>query len=142
MGRALRLARAHHGQTGKNPSVGCVILDADGQVVGEAATATGGRPHAEERALAVAGPNARGGTAYVTLEPCRLRSNGDPACSIRLIDSGVARIVVALADPHPQGAGGLARLRAAGLRVELGLKARDARALYRDFFQHAKREAE
>lgn len=138
MGRALALACRRHGRTGDNPSVGCVVTDAEGHVVAEAATGEGGRPHAEELALAAAGGRARGGTAYVTLEPCRLRSNGEPACSVRLLDSGVDRVVVAVEDAHPQGAGGLSRLRAAGVRVELGLKRGPALRLYRDFFRSAK----
>ncbi len=134
----MALAISQYGRTGDNPSVGCVITDRHGHVIAEAATAAGGRPHAEQQAIAAAGESARGGTAYVTLEPCRLRSNGEPACSVRLLDSGVDRIVVAVADAHPQGAGGIARLRAAGVRVEVGLKGDMARRLYREFFRSAK----
>ncbi len=76
MGRAHSLARLNHGLTGINPSVGCIILDSDGHVVGAGGTGLGGRPHAEEVALDEAGAAARGGTAYVTLEPCRERSQG------------------------------------------------------------------
>lgn len=138
MGRALALARARHGLTGDNPAVGCVILDAAGHVVAEAATAEGGRPHAEEQALARAGGRAAGGTAYVTLEPCRERSGGGPACSQLLIDAGIARLVSPLADQHPNGAGGFDRLHAGGVRVEIGLKREAASRLYRDFFARAK----
>ena len=134
MGRALKLARANHGRTGANPSVGCVITNSLGHVVGEAATAEGGRPHAEQQALDVAGERARGGTAYVTLEPCRERSTGEDACSRRLIDAGISRVVCAVADAHPQGAGGFSALRAAGIKVLIGLRGRDATRLYRNFF--------
>ena len=71
MGRALALAGLNQGLTGANPSVGCVILDTEGHILGEGVTGKGGRPHAEEIALQQAGAGARGGTAYVTLEPCR-----------------------------------------------------------------------
>jgi pyrimidine deaminase RibD-like protein len=141
MGRAMALACSHHGKTGDNPSVGCVVTDRNGNVIAEAVTGRGGRPHAEERALEQAGVRARGGSVYVTLEPCRLRSNGEPACSVRLLDSGVERVVIAVADAHPQGAGGIARLRGAGLKVEVGLKGDAARRLYRDFFRSANKGA-
>ena len=80
MGRALALAGLNQGLTGPNPSVGCVIVDAEGHIVGEGVTGHGGRPHAEEIALEEAGARARGGTAYVTLEPCRERRLRRSAC--------------------------------------------------------------
>ncbi|MEL6661625.1 MAG: bifunctional diaminohydroxyphosphoribosylaminopyrimidine deaminase/5-amino-6-(5-phosphoribosylamino)uracil reductase RibD [Pseudomonadota bacterium] len=138
MGLALGLASSGFGRTGDNPSVGCVICDRDGHVIAAARTADGGRPHAEETALAGLGNRAEGGTAYVTLEPCRERSTGDPSCSERLVEAGLARVVVALKDEHPNGAGGLGRLRTAGVTVEVGLKAAQAARLYRDFFERAK----
>lgn len=139
MGRALVLAASHLGRTGTNPSVGCVLTDPDGNIVAEAVTAEGGRPHAEETALAAAGDRVRGGTAYVTLEPCRERSSGAPACSTRLAESGVGRVVIALCDIHPLGAGGADQLRAAGIAVEIGLCGRRARRLYESFFRSARR---
>ena len=138
MGRALALAASGYGRTGENPSVGCVICNREGVPIAEARTGDGGRPHAEEVALDKAGEAARGGTAYVTLEPCRERTSGAPSCSERLIAAGLHRIVVAIRDEHPKGAGGLDRLASAGLAIEVGLKARAAHALYRDFFEHAK----
>lgn len=134
MGRALALARLNHGLTGVNPSVGCVILDADGHVVGEGVTGHGGRPHAEEIALEEAGDAAKGGTAYVTLEPCRERSAGGKSCSMKLEDAGIARVVCSVLDPHPVANGGILRLRSAGIRVEVGLGQRVAETLYRAFF--------
>lgn len=132
MRRALALAAAGVGRTGENPAVGCVIVR-DGVVLGEARTGDGGRPHAEEQALA--GIDARGATAYVTLEPCAQRSAGGTACSDLLLRAGVARVVVSAADPHPLANGaGLARLRAAGVVVELGLLEADARAQNAGFF--------
>jgi diaminohydroxyphosphoribosylaminopyrimidine deaminase/5-amino-6-(5-phosphoribosylamino)uracil reductase len=134
MARALALAADGRGRTGDNPVVGCVIVDAAGAVVGEARTADGGRPHAEEEALAQAGAAARGGAAFVTLEPCAQRSAGGTACTDLLIRAGVARVVIAARDPHPFAAGaGVARLRAAGIAVEIGVGEAAAKALNADF---------
>lgn len=134
MRRALALAGSGIGQTGDNPSVGCVLVRF-GAVVAEAFTAAGGRPHAEEQALALAGEAARGATAYVTLEPCAQRSNGAASCSDLLIRAGVARVVIAADDPHPFAAGaGIERMRAAGIVVETGLLEAEARAQNQEFF--------
>lgn len=135
MGRALELARLNHGLTGSNPSVGCVIVDPLGRIVGEGVTNVGGRPHAEQIALDDAGTRAEGGTAYVTLEPCRERSTGEDACSTRLIKAGIIRVVCAISDIHPQGAGGFDVLRNAGMSLLVGLKREEARPLYEAFFK-------
>lgn len=133
MRRAIALARANLGKTGVNPAVGCVIT-AGGAVVGEGATQPGGRPHAEEQALDQAGESARGGTAYVTLEPCGQRSTGAASCSERLVTSGVARVVIACTDASTYASGrGTDRLRTAGLEVELGLLEAEAGSLYADY---------
>ena len=133
MGRAIALARARMGQTWPNPAVGCVNVK-DGEVVSEAATAPGGRPHAEEQAVPAAGDQARGATAYVTMEPCGARSSGRTSCSHFLMDAGVARVVVAAVDPSPFAAGrGVERLKKAGLNVETGLLAQDASILYEGY---------
>jgi diaminohydroxyphosphoribosylaminopyrimidine deaminase/5-amino-6-(5-phosphoribosylamino)uracil reductase len=133
MQRALDVAASGVGQTGENPSVGCVLVR-DGAVLSEARTADSGRPHAEEQAIAGAG-DARGSTAYVTLEPCAKRSNGAASCADRLIQAGAARVVIAAGDPHPFAAGvGVERLRAAGIQVEIGLMQEEARAQNADFF--------
>jgi diaminohydroxyphosphoribosylaminopyrimidine deaminase/5-amino-6-(5-phosphoribosylamino)uracil reductase len=130
MRRAIDLARSHVGLTDDNPSVGCVIVK-DGAVLGEAVTAAGGRPHAEEQALQIAGPAARGATAYVTLEPCGERTSGAPSCSALLLAAGVARVVVATADSSPLASGrGVRRLREAGIATDLGLLAEEAAVLY------------
>lgn len=134
MGRALALARLNQGLTGANPSVGCVILDPHGHIVGEGVTGQGGRPHAEEIALDEAGARAKGGTAYVTLEPCRERSNGAPSCSNKLVSAGIVRVVVAIEDPHPTARDGIRVLREAGVRVEIGPGNRRATRLYAWFF--------
>jgi diaminohydroxyphosphoribosylaminopyrimidine deaminase/5-amino-6-(5-phosphoribosylamino)uracil reductase len=120
MRAALALARRGLGTTWPNPSVGCVIVR-DGLVVGRGTTAPGGRPHAELVALALAGEQARGATAYVTLEPC-CHWGRSPPCTDALIAAGIARIVVAATDPDPRVNGqGLAKLRDAGVEVEAGL---------------------
>jgi diaminohydroxyphosphoribosylaminopyrimidine deaminase/5-amino-6-(5-phosphoribosylamino)uracil reductase len=130
MRRAIALARAHLGQTGDNPSVGCVIVR-DGVVVGEGATQPGGRPHAEEQALDQAGEAARGATAYVTLEPCGERSSGAASCGELLARAGVTRVVIACEDPSVLAAGrGLQRLRDAGIAAEVGLLSDEASPLY------------
>ena len=134
MGRALALAGLNHGLTGKNPSVGCVITDAHGHIIGEGVTGKGGRPHAEETALQEAGAGARGGTAYVTLEPCRERSSGMPSCSSGLVSAGIARVVIAIEDPHPTARDGIRVLREAGVRVETGRGEARAARLYAWFF--------
>lgn len=134
MKRALELAAPGVGATGDNPSVGCVIV-AGGVVVGEGATGAGGRPHAEELALAAAGARGRGSDVYVTLEPCARRSTGGTSCADLLIGAGVARVVIATGDPHPFAAGvGTERLRAAGVVVESDVMEAEARALNADFF--------
>jgi len=133
MRRAIELARAALGTTGDNPAVGCVIAFRD-VVVAEAATAPGGRPHAEEQALAKAGEAARGATAYVTLEPCAERSSGAASCSLRLAGAGIARVVVAAADPSSKASGrGDEVLQEAGVSLETGFLADEADPLYAEY---------
>ncbi len=133
MERALQLAALGAGRTSPNPLVGAVVLDAAGQLVGEGFHARAGEPHAEVGALRQAGEQARGGTLVVTLEPC-CHHGRTPPCSQAVIAAGIARVVVAMADPNPQVAGGgLAELRAAGLEVISGVAEVEARALNRAF---------
>ena len=130
MRRAIALATRNLGRTGDNPSVGCVVIK-DEQVVGEGATGIGGRPHAEEIALDQAGEYARNATVYVTLEPCAKRSAGGLSCSERLVLSGAARVLVACEDSSAFADGhGAARLRAAGIELQLGVLADEAAGLY------------
>jgi diaminohydroxyphosphoribosylaminopyrimidine deaminase/5-amino-6-(5-phosphoribosylamino)uracil reductase len=125
MRAALALARRSLGRTWPNPAVGCVIVK-DGVVVGRGRTRDGGRPHAEVDALGQAGEAARGATVYVTLEPCSHHGKSPP-CADALIRAGVAKVVSALEDPNPLVNGeGHARLRAAGMTVEVGDGAKDA----------------
>jgi len=130
MSLALALGRRGLGNTWPNPAVGAVIVrdEAGGRViVGRGWTAPGGRPHAEIEALGRAGEAARGATMYVTLEPCSHHGKSPP-CADAIIGAGIARVVSALEDPNPEVAGaGHARLREAGIAVEVGLGAEDAR---------------
>lgn len=128
MRAALALARRGLGSCWPNPSVGCVIVR-QGRVVGRAVTAPGGRPHAEPQALAMAGDAARGATAYVTLEPCSHHGQ-TPPCADALIAAGIARVVIAAGDGDPRVNGaGVARLRAAGIVVEVGLLSAEAQEI-------------
>ena len=130
---AIALARAQVGQTGSNPAVGCVIASGE-SAIAEAATAQSGRPHAEEQAVALAGAAAAGATAYVSLEPCGERTSGVASCAERLIAAGIARVVYAVDNPDGRSAGqGPARLLGAGVTVEAGLLADEARDVYAEF---------
>jgi diaminohydroxyphosphoribosylaminopyrimidine deaminase/5-amino-6-(5-phosphoribosylamino)uracil reductase len=133
MRAALGLARRELGRCWPNPAVGCVLVR-DGQVVGRGWTRAGGRPHAEAEALGAAGDAARGATAYVTLEPCAHVSERGPACTDSLLSAGVARVVVGEVDPDPRTRGsGIARLQAAGVRVDVGICAPEAGELHAGF---------
>ena len=135
MAAALSLAARNLGQTWPNPAVGCVIVDAAGHVVGRGFTQRGGRPHAEAEALNMAGERARGGTAYVTLEPCSHHGK-TPPCAEALVVAGIKRCVAAIEDPDPRVSGrGLVKLREAGIAVETGLMAAAAVSLNTGFFK-------
>jgi diaminohydroxyphosphoribosylaminopyrimidine deaminase/5-amino-6-(5-phosphoribosylamino)uracil reductase len=122
---ALTLGRRGQGRTWPNPAVGAVVVR-DGVIVGRGWTQAGGRPHAEPVALAQAGEAARGATLYVTLEPCS-HVGKSPPCTDAVIAAGIKRVVSAIEDPNPEVAGqGHARLRAAGIAVEIGLGAAEA----------------
>lgn len=134
MTRALALARRGLWTTDPNPRVGCVIVN-QGEIVGEGWHQYAGEPHAEAHALESAGERARGGTAYVTLEPCNHHGR-TPPCSEALVRCGLARVVAAMEDPNPLVAGkGLKRLREAGIATHLGLLAQDAENLNAGFIQ-------
>src|SRR3981081_3383747 len=122
---ALTLGRRGQGRTWPNPAVGAVVVK-DGVTVGRGWTQAGGRPHAEPEALKRAGEAARGATLYVTLEPCS-HFGKSPPCVDAVIAAGIARVVSAIEDPNPAVAGqGHARLRAAGIKVDIGLGAAEA----------------
>ncbi|WSG12163.1 bifunctional diaminohydroxyphosphoribosylaminopyrimidine deaminase/5-amino-6-(5-phosphoribosylamino)uracil reductase RibD [Nonomuraea sp. NBC_01738] len=128
MARAVELAALGHGTTSPNPVVGCVVLDAAGNPAGEGHHAHAGGPHAEVVALEAAGERARGGTAYVTLEPCDHTGRTGP-CTEALLRAGVSRVVYAVADPSPAAAGGGERLRGHGVEVERGVLEAEAEAV-------------
>ncbi len=122
---ALTLGRRGQGRTWPNPAVGAVVVK-DGVIVGRGWTQPGGRPHAEPEALGRAGEAARGATLYVTLEPCS-HFGKSPPCADAIIAAGIARVVSAIEDPNPEVAGqGHARLRAAGITVDIGTGAAEA----------------
>src|SRR5689334_4698021 len=133
MRAALVLARRGLGVVWPNPAVGCVIVNG-GRVVGRGWTQPGGRPHGETEALGHAGKAARGGTAYVSLEPC-CHWGRTPPCTDALVAAGIRRVVIALEDPDPRVAGeGVRRLRTAGIDVETGLCAAEAEEINAGFF--------
>jgi diaminohydroxyphosphoribosylaminopyrimidine deaminase/5-amino-6-(5-phosphoribosylamino)uracil reductase len=125
MRAALALARRSLGRTWPNPAVGCVIVK-DGRVITRGRTQEGGRPHAEADAIAHAAEPLKGATVYVTLEPCSHHGR-TPPCADTLVAAGVARVISALEDPNPKVNGqGHARLKAAGIAVEVGEGGREA----------------
>jgi diaminohydroxyphosphoribosylaminopyrimidine deaminase/5-amino-6-(5-phosphoribosylamino)uracil reductase len=140
--RALELAHASLYVSSPNPHVGCVITTLDGRVLGEGFTQVAGGAHAEVMALRDAqtrGHDVRGATAWVTLEPCAHVGRTGPCCDA-LAAAGIGRVVASLVDPNPKVAGqGLARLRAAGVRVETGPGARKSRELNIGFFSRMTR---
>jgi diaminohydroxyphosphoribosylaminopyrimidine deaminase/5-amino-6-(5-phosphoribosylamino)uracil reductase len=142
MQRALALAEQGLYLTSPNPRVGCVIVGADGQLLGEGHTQRAGGPHAEVMALRDAqarGQDVRGATAYVTLEPCAHQGRTGPCCEA-LAAAGIGKVIASLEDPNPKVAGqGFARLRAAGVAVEVGPGAAASRELNLGFFSRMQR---
>ncbi len=138
MNHALALAKQALFITTPNPRVGCVITSSRGDVLGEGHTQASGLAHAEIMALRDAqarGHAVQGATVYVTLEPCAHHGRTGPCCD-SLIDAGIAKVVASVQDPHPQVAGlGFARLRAAGIQVDVGLGAQEAKELNIGFFK-------
>src|SRR6187551_2686646 len=131
---ALALGRRGQGRTWPNPAVGAVVVK-DGVIVGRGWTQAGGRPHAEVEALKRADEAARGATLYVTLEPCS-HVGKSPPCADAIVAAGIARVVSAIEDPNPEVAGqGHARLRAAGIKVDVGLFADEAARAHAGHFR-------
>ncbi len=138
MRQAIELARQPLSAPHPNPRVGCVIV-VDGQVVAEGLHHEAGSDHAEVAALK-AERDFRGGTMYVTLEPCATHGR-TPPCSTRILSSGISRVVIASPDPNPVNGGlGIKQLREAGIQTEVGLLADDARAINRGFFSRYERD--
>jgi diaminohydroxyphosphoribosylaminopyrimidine deaminase/5-amino-6-(5-phosphoribosylamino)uracil reductase len=143
MATAIDLAAQGLRLTSPNPRVGCVIVAPDGRVLGQGHTQRAGGPHAEIMALsdaAALGHSVRGATAYVTLEPCAHQGRTGPCCDA-LVAAGIAKVVASLQDPNPKVAGqGFARLRAAGIAVEIGPGEAEARELNIGFFSRMVRK--
>ena len=137
--RALGLARAGVGLVSPNPAVGTIVLDASGREVGTGTHTYDGIQHAEVLALEQAGNLARGGTLYLNFEPCSHQGR-TPPCADAVIAAGIARVVCSMTDPNPKVAGqGFARLRAAGIKVEVGLFAAEAKKLNESFAKYIRR---
>ena len=139
MRRALELGTAQSGRTAENPAVGCVLVKG-GLIIGEGATQDGGRPHAETVALQIAGRQARGAIAYVTLEPCSHYGQTAP-CANALIEAGIARCFIAVVDPDPRvNWRGAALLQEAGIDVQVGLCQAEATEAHAVFFERVENE--
>ncbi len=135
MARAIQLAKVGKYTTTPNPNVGCVICNSKGDVIGEGSHLKAGLAHAEINALKQAGGLAQDATVYVTLEPCS-HYGKTPPCSDALIAAGVHRVVVAMEDPNPKVSGnGIAKLREAGIQVDIGLMQSEAGKLNPGFIK-------
>src|SRR5579872_1480847 len=137
--RALTLARRGVGNVSPNPLVGCVVVSASGEILGEGAHLVFGGPHAEPNAIAdveAHGRSVQGATVYITLEP-HSHQGKTPPCTTLLIEKGIARCIVAMQDPNPKVSGeGIRKLQDAGIEVEVGLLAEEAHELNRFFIKH------
>lgn len=139
MERAIELAMRGRFGASPNPIVGAVVLDAQDQFVGEGFHACFGGPHAERVALEQAGERARGGTLFVTLEPCNHHGK-TPPCVDEILDSGIRRVIIATPDPNPVASGGADRLRAEGVEVVSGVNDESARLANRRWLSWAERK--
>jgi diaminohydroxyphosphoribosylaminopyrimidine deaminase/5-amino-6-(5-phosphoribosylamino)uracil reductase len=135
MRRSLDLAREAPEPTSPNPTVGAVIVAADGTTLSEGVTQPPPGPHAEAAAMAAAGGPVRGATMYVSLEPCNHQGR-TPPCAQAIIDAGITEVHYAVADPDPTGRGGHEALEAAGIRVIAGEGEEEARRINEAFFKH------
>ena len=136
MRRALELARAGVGLVSPNPAVGAVVVDASGREVGAGTHTYDGVKHAEVLALEQAGDAARGGTLYLNLEPCSHHGRTGP-CADAVIAAGICRVICSMEDPNPRVAGqGFAKLRASGIKVEVGLFQAEAKKLNESFAKY------
>jgi diaminohydroxyphosphoribosylaminopyrimidine deaminase / 5-amino-6-(5-phosphoribosylamino)uracil reductase len=139
MQSCLELAQQAEGRTSPNPMVGAIVLDAKGKIVGTGFHKKSGTAHAEVYALGEAGEQARGGTLYVTLEPC-CHHGKTPPCSDLVTKSGVSRVVAAMVDPNPKVAGkGIKQLHDAGIAVTVGVLEAEAEWLNRGFLKRIKK---
>src|SRR5690606_9449095 len=132
--RAIELARRGEGCVEPNPMVGALVVDDQRRVLGEGWHERFGGPHAEINAFARAGTRTAGATLFVTLEPCSHTRKKTPPCADAVIAAGIRRVVIGTRDPNPQvDGGGIAKLRAAGIEVEVGLLEEECRALIAPF---------
>ena len=139
MRRALELARAGVGLVSPNPAVGAVLVDGSGREVGSGTHVYDGVKHAEVLALEQAGERARGATLYLNLEPCSHQGRTGP-CADAVVAAGISRVVCSMEDPNPQVSGqGFAKLRAAGIKVEIGLLQPEAKKLNESFAKYIRR---
>jgi diaminohydroxyphosphoribosylaminopyrimidine deaminase/5-amino-6-(5-phosphoribosylamino)uracil reductase len=139
MAMALALSERGRGRTGANPNVGCVIVK-QGMVIGRGWTQPGGRPHAEEMALAQAGASAKGADIYVTMEPCAHESSRGPTCSNAIIDAKPKRVIVATLDADERTRRrGIDRLGDAGITVSVGIKEVEARRAMAGFLSRVEK---
>jgi diaminohydroxyphosphoribosylaminopyrimidine deaminase / 5-amino-6-(5-phosphoribosylamino)uracil reductase len=135
MRMALDLAAKGAGYTSPNPMVGAVVVDPDGRIVGRGYHQSVGGPHAEVHAIDNAGPAAKGATLFVTLEPCN-HTGRTPPCTQKILDAGIAHVVVAMTDPNPGvTGGGNAHLIARGVKVTVGVCEEQARQLNEAFIK-------
>ncbi|MGA9416965.1 MAG: bifunctional diaminohydroxyphosphoribosylaminopyrimidine deaminase/5-amino-6-(5-phosphoribosylamino)uracil reductase RibD, partial [Terriglobales bacterium] len=136
MRKALELARAGVGLVSPNPAVGAVVVDASGREVGTGTHTYDGVKHAEVLALEQAGHAARGGTLYLNLEPCSHQGRTGP-CADAVIAAGISRVICSMVDPNPRVSGqGIAKLRAAGITVQVGLFEAEAKKLNESFAKY------
>ncbi|MCA1956212.1 bifunctional diaminohydroxyphosphoribosylaminopyrimidine deaminase/5-amino-6-(5-phosphoribosylamino)uracil reductase RibD [Zymomonas sp.] len=134
MQAAIALGERSKGLTAPSPSVGCIIVNKDNQIIGRGWTQSGGRPHAEAMALSQC-QDLNGATVYVTLEPCAHKSNRGPTCSDSLVAAHPERVVIACRDPDPRTNGqGISKMVAAGIKVECGLLEKQAAQSMSGFF--------
>jgi diaminohydroxyphosphoribosylaminopyrimidine deaminase / 5-amino-6-(5-phosphoribosylamino)uracil reductase len=134
--RALELALQADFRTSPNPMVGAVVLDRQGHLAGEGYHRAAGQPHAEQEALAEAGDRAKGGTLYSNLEPCT-HAHRSPSCADAVIESGIYRVVVSMADPDKRVRGaGIKALESAGVRTTVGLQEERAQRLNEFYIKH------
>src|SRR5271157_4887318 len=139
MRRAVELARTGVGLVSPNPAVGAVVVDASGREVGAGTHTYDGVKHAEVLALEQAGDRARGGTLYLNLEPCSHQGRTGP-CADAVIAAGISRVICSMEDPNPRVAGqGFAKLRAAGITVQVGLFETEAKKLNESFAKYIRR---
>lgn len=139
MAMALSLSERGRGRTGANPNVGCIIVK-QGMIIGRGWTQPGGRPHAEEMALAQAGASAKGADIYVTMEPCAHESARGPTCSIAIIDAKPKRVIVATLDADERTRRrGIDRLGDAGITVSVGIREVEARRAMAGFLSRVEK---